>query len=532
VNAQTDQQVSPATPKPRRRLTAPSNLLDWCLAALLGLAVLLVHDVPYLLHAPFWLDEAWVADSVRAPLHTVPSLASSTPLGWTLLLRLVPFGGQQRLRLVPLAFAGLAAVIGYLLGRELKLTRYGTGLLTGAAVLLSPAMLVRDDLKQYTAEACAGLLIWYLVARAENNLTVRRLIIVAAAACVALMFAATMLFVSFAAMAALAVECLIRREFRMLRNLVAVTCGMAVALAAEYELIMRPNLNGSLKQYWAGFYIPTSPVAAARFIHAKLHGLAPYMGFHSLVIAAVAALAGIIVLVWLRRYALAVLLPFTLIIVGAASSATAYPFGDERTSTFWLVLIPVLGAIAIAGAGHAISRIGIPKVAATTLAAALTAGALAGWVVATRPYLRSHSIPNEDVRSQIDYEVAHYRPGDVVVVSSSAKYGFYYYYPTAPDYYYKTPPVTAVAWLAGYHDKPWILQAPARTTAAVYAILAEAKSMIAKEPGRHGRIWIIRQHLTSTEIAAFSSALAGDQVTTIDTNPDPGLLWVPYPAKN
>ena len=112
-----------------------------------ALSVLLVHDVPYLLHQSFWVDEAWVADSVRAPIGLTPSLASSTPLAWTYLLRLVPFGGPERLRLVPLAFSMLAAAAGYLFGRELRLTRFATGILTGAAVLLSPEMLVRDDLK-------------------------------------------------------------------------------------------------------------------------------------------------------------------------------------------------------------------------------------------------------------------------------------------------------------------------------------------------------------------------------------------------
>src|SRR5579872_6208645 len=133
---------------------------DIFLAVAVGLAVLIVHDVPYLLQYSVWLDEVWVADTVRARIGLTRTLASSTPLGWTYLLRLVPFGGAQRLRLVPLAFAMLAAAAGYLFGRELRLTRFATGILTGAAVLLAPAMLVRDDLKQYTAEAFACLVIW------------------------------------------------------------------------------------------------------------------------------------------------------------------------------------------------------------------------------------------------------------------------------------------------------------------------------------------------------------------------------------
>src|SRR5260221_7764759 len=144
------------------------TVANYCLGALAGLSVVFFTNVDFNLFQPYWLDEAWVADSVRAPLGLVPQLASSTPLGWTLLLRLVPFGGPERQRLVPLAFYALAVAVAYLLGRELRLTRFTAGLLTAAAVLLAPSMLARGDLKQYTAEACSAVLVWLLVARAER----------------------------------------------------------------------------------------------------------------------------------------------------------------------------------------------------------------------------------------------------------------------------------------------------------------------------------------------------------------------------
>ena len=52
---------------------------------------------------------------------------------------------------MPLAFTLLAAATGYLFRRALRLTRFAAGILTGAAVLLSPAILLRDHLRQYTA---------------------------------------------------------------------------------------------------------------------------------------------------------------------------------------------------------------------------------------------------------------------------------------------------------------------------------------------------------------------------------------------
>ena len=239
-------------------------MVDVCLAAAIGLAVLLVHDVPYLLHHSFWVDEAWVADTVRAPIGLTPSLSSSTPLGWTVLLRLVPFGGPQRLRLVPLAFTMLAAAAGYLFGRELRLTRYTTGILTGAAVLLSPAMLVRDDLKQYTAEAFACLVLWVLVARIENEWRLRRLVAIAAVTSVGLLFANTVIFVGVAAMAALALECLARRHYRRLIAVAGASAGMLAVSLVIYELLIRPQVTRNLTVYWDALLRPPQRVRRGR----------------------------------------------------------------------------------------------------------------------------------------------------------------------------------------------------------------------------------------------------------------------------
>ena len=234
------------------------RLIDVGLAAVLALAVLIVHDVPYLLHHSFWVDEAWVADTVRARIGLTPSLASSTPLGWTYLLRLVPFGGAQRLRLVPLAFAMLAAAAGYLFGRELRLTRFATGVLTGAAVLLSPAMLVRDDLKQYTAEAFACLAVWILVARVENEWGRRRLAAIAATASLGLLFANTVIFVGVAAMACLALECLVTRHYRRLAEVAVAAAGMLAVALVIYATLIRPQVTPRLVAYWDPFYMPTT----------------------------------------------------------------------------------------------------------------------------------------------------------------------------------------------------------------------------------------------------------------------------------
>jgi hypothetical protein len=496
-------------------------VIDVCLAAAVGLSVLLVHDVPYLLSHPFWVDEAWLADSVRARIGLTPSLVVSTPLGWTYLLRLVPFGGAQGLRLVPLAFTMLAAAAGYLFGRELRLTRFSTGILTGAAVLLSPAMLVRDDLKQYTAEAFMYLVLLTLVARIENEWHLRRLVAIAATASVGLFFANTLIFTGAAAMASLAVECLVERRYRRLLEVAGASLGMLVASLAIYEAVVRPEITRNLVAYWDPYYVPTrSPSAAISFIHLRLHQLAPYMGFRSLVIDAALVLAGIAALLWLRRFALAVMFPMTLAIVIVASAARKYPFGDLRTSAFWLMAVPLLMAVAVAAAGRWAAAIDrrAPLVAA--------AAALAVWVPATGTYIRSHGIPNEDARSEVVYLDAHFRPGDVIIVSYAASYAFAYYYQLAqPSFPAGHGPNGHVV---AYPRAPWIVVMRQRQAVDVANALAAARAKVAAEHNRaRDRIWIIRSHLAPVEIQAWHRDLARDRVTTIPVGSDPILLYMP-----
>jgi hypothetical protein len=506
--------------EPGRRLPGGLGVIDICLAAAVGLAVLVVHDVPYLLHQSFWVDEAWVADTVRARIGLTHSLGLIMPLGWTFLLRLVPFGGAERLRLVTLGFAMLAAVAGYLFGRELRLSRFSTGILTGAAALLSPAMLLRDDLKEYTAEAFACLVLWLLVARIENEWRLRRLVAIAAVASVGTLFASTAIFVGVAAMGALALECLVTQHYRRLAEIAGASAGMLVVSLVIYELVLRPEITHNVTAYWDSFYVPTrSASAAVSFIHLQLYHLAPYMGFRSLVVDAAGVVAGIAALIWLRRFALAAMFPIMLAIVIVVSAAGKYPFGDPRTSTFWLVVVPVLMATGVAAAGRLAARI---DRRAPLLVAAV---ALAVWVPATDTYIRSHSIPVEDVHSEVTYLDAHFRPGDVVIVSYGASFGFAYYYPPDPSFPAGDGPNGHVV---AYPRLPWMVVMTARRAVDIADALAAARAKIAAEPNRtRGRIWIIRSHLTRTEVRAWHRDLAGDRVRRIPVGPDPILLYAP-----
>ena len=100
------------------------------IVAVLAGSVFAVHDLTYALRRPFWLDESWVALSTRAPISRLTLLTSSTPIGFSALLRAVPGTGDQRYRVIPLLFAVGTVVVAYLLGRQLRPASVLTGCLS------------------------------------------------------------------------------------------------------------------------------------------------------------------------------------------------------------------------------------------------------------------------------------------------------------------------------------------------------------------------------------------------------------------
>jgi hypothetical protein len=125
-------------------------------------------------------------------------------------------------------------VIAYWFGRELgwprRETSVAAGLLAGTAVLLVPAMLVRDDLKQYTADACMALLVLALTSRVERKWSRPGLLALSAAAWGGMLFSDASAFVGVAAFGAVCVVQLAQRAWRRLAEVAAVGAGTAVLM--------------------------------------------------------------------------------------------------------------------------------------------------------------------------------------------------------------------------------------------------------------------------------------------------------------
>jgi hypothetical protein len=477
----------------------------------LGLLVLVVHDVSYLLGQPFWTDEAWVAVSARLPLSALPETTSATPIGWSVMLRAFTLGGDQTSRLMPLAFAGGAVVIAYWFARQLDWRRREAsviaGLLSGFAVLLEPAMLVRNDLKQYTADACMALLVLAVTSRLEREWSRRALVGLSVAVWGGMLLSHTVVFVGVAAFSALCLVQLARRAWDRLIEALVAGAATALLMLGVYEGFDARSVVPGLTTYWNNYYLPVGEGvrASAQFVLSRFDQIHAYFGLGPAWLAVGLVVVGLVTIFRLGR-------PVTALTAAAlwpgllgASALRRYPFLDLRTSTFLLAVTVVIAAIGVVGL-YSLLRDWFRGV----VSAALVALAVVVFAFHAQPYAWQRTIPSEDVRDQARYVAAHAKPDDVSVVNLSSNWGFAYYWPIGHP---SLRPSAAV--LQGYEayfpDQPRIVVARDRNAAAVDAALAAARALALQHPG--ARIWLLRTHVAVFEKEAWEAALKRQGLT-------------------
>jgi hypothetical protein len=489
----------------------------------LGLLVLAVHDVGYLLRQSYWTDEAWVAVTTRFPLSALRATTSSTPIGWTLLVRLTTAPGTQSARLLPLAFAGGAVVAAYWFARGLGWQRTPAAItaaaLAAVGVLLVPAMLVRDDLKQYTAEAFTALLTLALTSRLEGEWSRRRLAALSVSVWAGMFFSDAVALVGVAAFAAVCVVQIAKRSWRRLLEAVVTGVGTAVLMLVVYEEFdaqAQQRLNGS--NYWSGYFVPVSRGlrASMHFVTRLFHDNRADFGLGPAWLAVPLVLAGLITIAVQRRPATALAIVAVWPEMLALSALRKYPFLDLRTSTFLFAITIAVAAIGVVGVCLALRqwlRGGV---------ALLVAAALAAFVWGAMPYVRSHPIPFEPVRQQTLYVEAHAAPDDVVVVSLASNFGFAYYW-RAGEPARRTTDADREDYVAYFPDQPRIVVANSRNYAGVEAALSQALT----QARQHAcdRIWLVRTHVIVTEAAAWTKALGQAGLPVIKVGSD-GLTYV------
>lgn len=481
--ADPDRPGPPAQAETRTWQVAPGWAFDVVVVLALLVPATLSRRLGYLFSHSFWLDEGWVADSVRAPLGQLRLLTSSTPIGWTLLLRLVPpIGPPERLRLLPVAFAVAAVVPAYLLGRRLGRVQ---AVAAGLAAAIAPSAIGNDDLKQYTADAFVALLLLWLAARAEADWARRRVALLCAACVPAVLVSHATVFASAAVLGALGLRCLAERRWDRLRWLAALGLGLAVVEGAAYLAFLSVGDNAAMRRWWAtaaAAFIPLSsgPGQAAAFVASRLADTLGRVGFGPWALAAALALVGLAALWRARLPATALAVPLLLAELVVAGAAHRYPFLDERTSLFFTVLLTVCAGLGVgalvAWAFRRPSRVPL-GLAAAGLAAALLVPA-ANEAVLT-------PMPGSTLREQVAFVLANRQPGDVVVVGRNASFAFAYYWPDRPTFV-PTRTGSAVLFQVEYPDRPELVVTHRRSQADADAAIREATART-----RSGRVWVV-----------------------------------------
>jgi hypothetical protein len=471
---------------PRRTAAAPPPRPAGRLAAvgLMALAVV-IRDPGYLLTRSFWLDEGWVVDSVRAPLHQLELVTSSTPIGWTLLLRLVPpVGGPERYRLLPLAFAALCALVAWRLGRMVSPGSWSWlyGLCCGIAGAASAAVLDHSWLKQYTAEAFVALAVAVLLARVERAWSWRSLAAFAATGVAGFLVSNTAPLMSAAGLGGLWLSTLAGRRWSRLPALAATTAVLGLADGILYRALANNGGTQALRRYWRLRYLSLDDGVGhtAHLVGQRLAAELGGLGWGPWWLALALIGVGLVTLWWAGLPALALAVPAVgteLVVLGFAD---AYPFLARRTAIFYAALLTVTAAAGLA----TLVRLGLDRRATAPLAAAalIVAGLLLvpGWVRAGRG-----DIPGEDVKAQVADVVARSRPGDAVLVSFGASFSFAYYWPDRPTFV-PTTVATGVRFMPTFPGRPELVLVHQPRSARAMAEGLERALRVGR-----GRAWVV-----------------------------------------
>jgi len=472
---------------------------------LLAASVFLVHDVGYVLTHNYWVDESWVAVSTKYPLRQLPDVTSTTPIGWSALARLFAFAGQQGLRLLPLAFAAAAVAVAYAFARSLgwrdDRVRLGAGVLAAIGVLMVPAMLERNDLKQYTADACLALTTLALTSRLERAWSRRGLAILAATVGSGMLFSHTVAFVGSVAFVAIVTVQLVRREWRRALEAAVAAAAALAMMVTVYEVFDVRAIVPQLTKYWYLFYMPVGDGAGAswHFFYVRLGHVRSDFGLGPSWVALPFVLAGMVTLFRVGRPITASTIILLAPLLITLSAAKKYPLVDARTSAFLMVIVVVVAAIGVVGLCVLLLRW------STAAAVALAVAGTASFVAGGFHDVRAHTIPweRENIRAQTQFVAAHRAPDDVILVNVTSSWGFAYYWNHEPLARRPSENVDT-GFLTVFPTQRQIIVASGRKLKDVRAALQRALAAAKRTNAAH--IWIVKAHVSDSEARVWNIA--------------------------
>ncbi len=405
----------------------------WPTFAIVVVASLLVtavtHDLGYLLSWPLSGDESWVVLAKLFPLSDLPTLSSSAPVGFNLLVQAFAVFGLTGGRILVELFAAASIVAAFYVGRlsPVRPARVGatlTGAVAAGIIAFAPATLVRVEVKHYSADAFVTLTIIYLMLRYLQTRSTTTLVILTAVSALGLLVAFGTVFAASAAFLSILVSAIITRA-GVRRALIAGALA-AVGLGACYLLFSSHGDIPALREFWAYEY-PKSVLDLPHFIAGRSLQVQTLAAFRSVFVIVPLVVVSIVVALRRRAWAFAVYLPAMFAIMCVIGLARHYPLLEGRTSNFFVItasLFAGLGAFWAAGwAAERLAdsgRFGGGWRPLTGVVSAVVVGAvLVGLAV---PSLRAHPLPVYDTANQSAYVESHLEPHDLVLFNDLAGY--------------------------------------------------------------------------------------------------------------
>jgi hypothetical protein len=474
----------------RMAIRRPRSGTRFAIVATASLAIVtLTQDLPYLLSWPLWGDEAWVVLSRLFPIEDLPTLASSSPVVWNLLVQFFSLFGDTGGRILTLLFHAAAITAAFYAGRWMPwrpggLAPTALGAVTALGVALAPGTLARVDIKHYAADAFVTLLALALTFRSRTH--TRTVFVLAFLGAVGVLLSFATVFAVPAAFLALLVSAVVER--RRVGTLLVSGAVAAVGMVGCYVAFAARGDNEALRDFWTAAY-PRGILDVPKFLGSRILDVDASITFLNVAVIALFVGATLVVSARLREWAVVVFPAVVLTLMIILGVMHRYPLLDQRTSHFFVVLASfyatvgalVVVATALRAIPQRVRMTPLLRSSATMLIVSLSI------ILLSIPNWRAHRLPMYDTTHQSDYVEAHLRPGDLVLYNELAGYQLALSWHMDEPSWCSDPG----AW-TGY-----VICYPGSDRIAGFRSLDEAYAAIDRHVQDHpgSRVWLIRSHV-------------------------------------
>jgi hypothetical protein len=436
-----------------------------------------------------WFDDAFVGLVTKADTFEEIRLVGLTSPGYVFLLKgwLSLVGFSELAAQLPALVLGIAApplAYGLLVWKGVDRLAAGVG----ALLLAVSTVHIRysDRVKQFTLDAVVGLgliaVLWWLL---DDVHSARRWRWAGLAAVGAVMLSTPSLVLVMAGFG-VAWGVLLLRDRSSFRVALLPTLLAGVFSLAWLKLVLMPQVNSSLRDFWTGYYIPVGDGPSAAIDHTAL--LLQRLLERAVALPTIAAVVLVVsaaAVVLVRRPVLGLFLVIPVPAAVVLAAVEAVPLGTGRIDMYLYPSLAVLVALALDEVA------GVSRLAVAAICAALVG-------LFAVSYTRPSDYPAQNLKPLVANVEREASSSDGILVHPHASFGFGLYTTWPVDL---EPSET---WATGYEARikrpnVYVPASPSRTPEAVLEAVREATAA-------HDRVWFVSPHAPRENLRDYESA--------------------------